>query len=168
MSTQLLHRIHIDAGIDKLFAYVSTPEFWPDWHPSSLRVYGVAGRPLHTDEGFDEDIRAAGREARLRWRVVACDAPTLWSAQAAADNGVDLMLAYRLQPEASGVLFERRVNYRLRGWWLNLLDPLILRRRINAESELSLRQLKQVMERPQRSAATAGDAAMKSPHETSE
>lgn len=155
MSTRLQHSIVIAADPGVVFDYVCTPGFWPDWHPSSLRLHGDAARPLHADDRFEEDIRAGGREARLRWRVLTAEAPALWTAQAVADNGVELELTYRVQPAANGTLFERELLYRVSGWWLKLLNILLLRRRIAAESVHSLQQLQSVLEgtRPSPSAA---------------
>jgi hypothetical protein len=146
MSTRLQHSIAIAAAPSVVFDYVCTPAFWPDWHPSSLRLHGDAARPLRADDRFEEDIRAGGREARLRWRVLTVETPRLWTAQAVASNGVELELTYRVQATTHGTLFERDLHYRVTGWWLNLLNMLVLRRRIAAESVLSLQQLKSVLE----------------------
>ncbi len=147
MTTRLLHTIRIAADIHTVFAYVSTPAFWPTWHPSSLRLHGDAARRLIAGDRFEEDVRAGGREARLRWKVLAAAAPHLWTAQAVTDNGGELELSYRLQADAEGVRFERELQYRVNGWWLNLLNRLVLRQRIASESEHSLQQLKAVLER---------------------
>jgi Polyketide cyclase / dehydrase and lipid transport len=149
MSTRMQHSIVIAADPGVVFDYVCTPAFWPDWHPSSLRLHGDAARPLRVDDRFEEDIRAGGREARLRWRVLAADAPRLWTAQAVASNGVELELTYRVHAATHGTLFERDLQYRVAGWWLNLLNVLVLRRRIAAESVHSLQQLKSVLEATQ-------------------
>jgi hypothetical protein len=148
MTTRLLHTVAIAADPGVVFDYASTPAYWPDWHPSSLRLHGDAARPLRAEDRFEEDIRAGGREARLRWQVRVSEAPRLWTAQAVADNGLELELSYRVQASAQGALFERELRYRVSGWWLNLLNVLLLRRRIAAESAHSLQQLKAVLERP--------------------
>lgn len=148
MGTRLLHTIDISADAGRVFDCVSTPAFWPDWHPSSLRLHGDAARPLLANDGFEEDVRAAGREAHLRWTVLLADAPHLWRARAVADNGAELELTYRLRSTLSGVQFERELHYRLPGVWLNLLNVLLIRRRIAAESLHSLQQLKAVLELP--------------------
>jgi hypothetical protein len=146
MTTRLLHTIRIAADIHAVFDYVSTPAFWPDWHPSSLRLFGDVARCLGAGDHFEEDVRAGGRTARLHWQVVAAEAPRVWTATAVADNGVELELDYRMQSDAQGVMFERELQYQVPGWWLKLLNRLVLRRRIDAESAHSLRQLKSVLE----------------------
>ncbi len=146
LETKLIHHVSIAAELNLAFDFVCTPGHWPNWHPSSLRLFGDVNRPLGVGDAFEEDICAAGRTARLRWQVVTCYAPTLWSAQARADNGVLLQLSYRLAQHGDRVHFERELSYRVSGWWLNLLNFMLLRRRIAAESKISLRQLKALLE----------------------
>ena len=146
LETTLRHHISIAVKLNSAFDFVCTPEHWPKWHPSSLRLYGDVNRALGVGDSFEEDICAAGRTARLRWHVVTCVAPNLWTARAQADNGVLLQLSYRLAQDGDRVQFERELRYRVSGWWLNLLNFVVLRRRIASESKISLRQLKALLE----------------------
>ncbi|MDZ4813046.1 MAG: SRPBCC family protein [Pseudomonadota bacterium] len=147
LETTLLHYISIAVELNSAFDFVRTPGHWPNWHPSSLRLYGDVNRRLGVGDSFEEDICAAGRKARLRWQVVTCVPPTLWTAHARADNGVLLQLSYRLAQHGDRVHFKRELSYRVSGWWLNLLNFMLLRRRIAAESKISLSQLRTLLER---------------------
>jgi hypothetical protein len=51
-----------------------------------------------------------------------------------------------LTPEPEGTAFERQFVYTTPTPWLALLDRLLLRRRIAAESAEALRRLKRVLE----------------------
>jgi hypothetical protein len=55
-------------------------------------------------------------------------------------------IAYTLTPQNDGTFFEREFTYTFTNPFLALLDRLILRGRIEAESAEALRRLKQVLE----------------------
>lgn len=146
MPTRLFHRIRIARPPQQVFDYATTPARWPEWHPSSLRLEPGAEQPLKAGARFEEDVRAGGRAGHLRWQVRRCEPPRLWIADAEVSNGAQLTLTYRISPDDGGVLFERELLYRLPNVVLRLLNQLLLRRRLTAESALSLQQLKQVLE----------------------
>lgn len=145
-STRLQHEILIRRSPDAVYDYVSTPARWPEWHPSSLSLEGGAEHPLPAGARFDEEIRAGGRRGHLSWTVRSAERPQLWVADAVAHNGVRLRLTYRLQPLGASTRFERQIEYQMPNLWWALLDRVLLRRRIDAESAESLRRLKGVME----------------------
>ena len=43
-------RVHNEVDIGRsphdVYAYVTTPAYWPQWHPSSLAVHGETGHSL--------------------------------------------------------------------------------------------------------------------------
>lgn len=149
--TRLQHEILIRRDAATVFDYVSTPARWPEWHPSSLHLGPGTDHPLPAGAGFEEDIRAGGRRGHLRWTVRGAERPRRWSADAVAHNGVRLQLSYRLEAAGSDTRFRRELEDVMPNFWWALLDRLLLRRRIDAESAESLRQLKAVLESPGRS-----------------
>jgi hypothetical protein len=147
MSTRLLHAITIACAPAQAYDYACAPGHWPEWHPSSLRLFGAVDHALPAGATFEEDVRAGGRNGHLRWTVVEAQRPARWIATAEVDNGARLSLTYRFAPHGDGTAFERELAYELSSPWLRVLDALVLRRRIAAESALSLRQLKAALER---------------------
>ncbi len=146
MSTRMLHTIAIARPREVVFDYACTPAHWPHWHPSSLRLYGIVDAPLAAGAGFEEDVRAGGRSGHLVWTVEEAKRPAHWTARAVVDNGARLTLTYRFAETATGTSFERELVYELPNAWLRVLNVLLLRRRIAAESAQSLQQLKNQLE----------------------
>jgi uncharacterized protein YndB with AHSA1/START domain len=144
---RMQHEIRIARPPAEVFAYATTPALWPEWHPASLRLQPGAEKPLGVGATFEEDIRTAGREGHLSWVVEECEAGARWAARARADNGAGIFIRYRFEPEASGTRFVRELEYTLPNLLLRLANTLVLRRRIDAESRLSLQQLKERLER---------------------
>lgn len=145
-TTCLQHEILIRREPTAVFDYVSTPARWPEWHPSSLGLEPGAEQPLPAGARFEEEIRAGGRRGHLSWTVRSAERPQLWVADAVASNGVRLRLTYRLQPLGASTRFERRLEYVMPNWMWSLANRLVLKRRIDGESEESLRRLKAVLE----------------------
>jgi hypothetical protein len=77
-----------------------------------------------------------GREVPRRWAISG-------KIVGRNDGGI---ITYTLTPEDGGTRFEREFIYPAPNLLFRLLDWLIIRRRVTAESEQALRQLKQVLE----------------------
>lgn len=144
--TLMRHEIDLSSPPEAALAYACTATLWPKWHPSSLAVRAQAG-PLPAGARFDEDIHAGGRPGHLTWEVVAYVPGRRWQAIAEGDRGLRLVLTYEVSPVEGGARFVRTLEYHLAGWILRLADRLVLRRRIERESAVSLRQLRDVVER---------------------
>lgn len=141
---RMQHEIHIARPAALVFAYASTPALWPQWHPASLRVEPGAEHPLAAGATFEEDIKTSGRDDHLSWVVSECEPGRVWAARAASRNSqARIFIRYRFEPAPGGTRFVRELEYELPGLWLRLANVLLLRRRIDAESRLSLQQLKQ-------------------------
>lgn len=144
---RMLHRIWIARPPELVLAYASTPGLWPEWHPASLRLDPGAERPLGRGETFEEDIRTAGRDDHLSWVVEESEPGRVWAARALSrNNGARILVRYRVSASEGGTEFQRDLEYELPGIGLRVLNALFLRRRIDAESRLSLLQLKQRVE----------------------
>lgn len=143
--TKMVHAVTIDRPIDEVLAYAASAGRWPEWHPSSLRVQGPKG-PLPTGARFEEDIRAGGRAGHLSWEVVEYAPSLRWVARAEGTNGVSLHLTYEVSEGGEGTRFVRTLEYTLAGVFMRIANALVLRRRIDRESEESLCILKRVVE----------------------
>ncbi|CAD5110325.1 SRPBCC family protein [Zestomonas carbonaria] len=152
--TVMRHETEIAGSPEQVLAYAATPTRWPEWHPSSLRVKGPGG-PLPAGGHFEEDIHAGGRAGHLSWDVDEYLPGQRWRAHANGDHGLSLKLTYECQATAAGTRFVRTLEYAFDNWPMRLANLLVMRKRIDHESEESLRILRDVAER----AITREDAA---------
>lgn len=144
---RMQHEIRIARAPAEVFAYAATPALWPEWHPASLRLEPGADHPLTVGETFEEDIKTAGRDDHLSWVVEESQPGQVWAARARArNNGARIFIRYRFHAEGDGTRFVRELEYQLQGVLLRIANVLLLRRRIDAESRLSLQQLRQRLE----------------------
>jgi uncharacterized protein YndB with AHSA1/START domain len=147
--TRIYNTIHIDRPVDQVFDYVTTARNWPKWHPSSLRVTGAVDHPAQLGEQVTEEFRVAGRRGRVLWTVRECQAPRKWSITGVVEGGGSGVVTYTLTPHGMSTNFEREFTYPPLNLLYALLDLLILRRRIQAESLQAVQQLKQVLQSSQ-------------------
>lgn len=146
--TQIYTTIQIQTPIERVFDYVTTPGNWPVWHPSSLGVSGATDHSLEPGEEVTEEFRVAGRRGRVVWTVRERVAPRLWVIDGRVEGGGGGgTITYTATPHGAGTNFEREFVYTVSNPFLGLLDRLVLRRRIEAESAEALRRLRDVLER---------------------
>ncbi|HEV8191605.1 MAG TPA: SRPBCC family protein [Ktedonobacterales bacterium] len=137
----------IACPIDDLYAYVTTPAYWPDWHPSSLGVSEGATHSLTVGERVTERFLVAGRRGTVVWTVTEREAPRRWVIAGAIEgtNGGGTII-YTLSQRDEGVFFEREFVYPAPNLAFAVLDALVVRRRIQVESEEATRRLKEHIE----------------------
>ena len=144
--TRMRHQVEIRGEPHAVLAYAATATRWPEWHPSSLQVFGPAG-PVPAGSRFEEDIHAGGRPGHLSWEVLAYQPGLCWQAQARGDHGLWLRVGYECRAAgAERTLFIRNLDYRLEGWFWHLYNRLIASRRVERESRVSLDQLREAIE----------------------
>jgi len=132
--------------IEGVFDYVTTPANWPQWHPSSLAVSGATDHSLAMGEQVTEEFIVAGR-GRCVWTVTERDAPRRWVITTIVeDTKTKGKVAYTLTATPGGTKFEREFVYKPPNALFALLDRLIVRRRVEAESAEALRRLKARLE----------------------
>ncbi|MGO4002857.1 SRPBCC family protein [Pseudomonas fluorescens] len=146
--TRLQHQIDIAREPIAVLAYASTVSRWPEWHPSSLRVAGPPG-PLHAGARFEEDIHAGGRAGHLSWEVSEYLPGRRWSARAQGDHGLELQLTYECTGDSADTRFVRTLEYRFSSLWMRLVNQLLLKRRIERESAVSMLALRDMALLPQ-------------------
>jgi uncharacterized protein YndB with AHSA1/START domain len=144
--TRIYTTTRIHSPIDRVFDYVTTPDNWPAWHPSSLGVGGATDHSLEPGEQVTEEFQVAGRRGRVVWTVRERVAPRRWVIDGRVEGGGGT-ITYTVTPHADGTTFERELVYTVANPLLRLLDRLVLRRRIEAESAEALRRLKDQLER---------------------
>ncbi len=145
--TRIYTTAMIACPIEALYGYVTTPAHWPEWHPSSLGVSDGADHSLLVGERVTERFLVAGRKGSVVWIVTERAAPNRWVIQGAiANSRGGGTITYTLSPRPDGVFFQREFIYPAPGPLFAILDALVLRRRIQAESEEATRRPKAKME----------------------
>lgn len=145
-STRIVSVVDIARSPPEVFAYVTTPGHWPEWHPSSLAVSGAVDHPLQIGESVIEDFQVAGRRGRVTWRVIAREPDRLWRIAGNIEGRESGAVSYSLTSTATGTHFVREFEYRTPNLLFALLNRLSLRSRIEAESAQAVRQLKERLE----------------------
>jgi uncharacterized protein YndB with AHSA1/START domain len=150
--TRIVTSILIQAPIEQVYDYATTPANWPKWHPASRGVSPGGAHSLEVGEQVTEEFETAGRRGRAIWTVREREPPHRWVIQGSGQGGGDAVITYCLSGQDGGTHFERELTYRMPNLTLVFLDILRIRRRMTAESAEALRRLKVVLE--------AGDAEL--------
>ena len=112
----------------EVFAYVTTPAHWLDWHPSSLGLSGATDHSLEVGEEVTEAFRVAGRRGSVTWKVVEREAPNRWAISGIVAAGGSGTITYTLSPVGQGTAFRREFVYAMPNAFAALLDRLFVRR----------------------------------------
>ncbi|EJM69656.1 sterol desaturase [Pseudomonas sp. GM49] len=144
--TRMQHQIVIAGHPVDVLTYASTVTFWPQWHPSSLRIDGPKG-PLHAGARFEEDIRAGGRDGHLSWEVAEYLPGRRWSARAQGDHGLSLMVTYECDATGEDTRFVRTLEYQFSGLAMRIANRVLLKRRIDHESAASMQALRDMAQK---------------------
>lgn len=152
--TRIVSVATIERPIGDVFDYVTTPGHWPQWHPSSLAVSGATDHSLAVGEQVTEEYRVAGRKGTVVWTVCEREAPRRWLIEGRivsshnGGGGGSGTVAYTLTAagDGNGTRFERVFTYPTPTLVIALLDALMIRRRIRAESAEAVRRLKALLE----------------------
>ena len=146
--TRIYTTAHISVPVEQVYTYVTTPGNWPRWHPSSLTVSGASDHSLQVGEQCVEEFSVAGRHGKATWTVTERVFPRRWVIDGIIEGQTTGgTVSYTLRPEGEGTRFEREFVYPTHGLLLTLLDALIIRKRVRAESEQATRQLKVLLEK---------------------
>jgi uncharacterized protein YndB with AHSA1/START domain len=143
--TRICNSIQIRQPIEQVFDFITTPANWPQWHPASLSVSGNADHSLLQGEAVTEDISVAGRCGQVTWSVRERSAPRRWLIDGKGKDG-HATITYTLTPHPGGTNFERELVYTMPNALLTVLDWLIIRSRMKADSAEALQRLKRMLE----------------------
>ena len=144
--TRIHTTIYIDKSPDAVFDFVTVPQNWPQWHPSSIQVVGAADHSLGIGEQVTEDYEVAGRKGRVVWTARERERPSRWVIEGQTEDGGRGTITYTLLSDGTGTRFTREFVYDMPNPFLALLNWLMLRHRIKNESTRAVTQLKQVLE----------------------
>jgi uncharacterized protein YndB with AHSA1/START domain len=146
--TDIVTAATIACPIETVYDYITTPGHWPDWHPSSLGVSGATDHSLQIGEQVTERFQVADRRGEVVWTVREREAPHTWviAGNITSGNGGSGVVSYRLTSSGDGTAFTRTFSYPTPTLFYTLLDLLLLRRRIRAESAEAVVRLKRNLE----------------------
>jgi len=143
-------RVHaavlVRCPVERVFEFVTTPGNWSAWHPSSRGVRGATGDALTPGEEITEELLVAGRRGRVTWRLRAREGPRRWVIEGQVEGGEGGTIEHTMTPDAGGTWFEWEFRYTVRRSFPRVLDRLLVRPRIAAESARALRRLKRALE----------------------
>ena len=149
MPATLQHSIDIECAPQQLYAYVTQPWRWHEWHPSS-RSARSSVEVLAVGDEFDEVVQLQplsplplSLRRATRYRVLAARPGEYWEARGEMRDGW-LQLRYEFAANGAGTRFVRRLTYDASGV-SRLLMPL-LRSRTEVLSATAMDNLKRRME----------------------
>ncbi|VVN89747.1 SRPBCC family protein [Pseudomonas fluorescens] len=107
---QICNQLYIDAAIDTVYDYVTQPDRWHEWHPTSLRAETGIGGSLPTGHRFTEVIDLLGLQIPMSYRVLIAHRPNEFKT-VFSSAPVDGSVRYQLHRCGSGTLFKRTLLY---------------------------------------------------------
>jgi uncharacterized protein YndB with AHSA1/START domain len=144
--TRIYNSVQIRQPIERVFDFITTPANWPQWHPASVSVGGNADHSLLAGEEVTEDISVAGRRGQVTWLVRERSEPHRWVIDGTGKDGGGATITYTLTAHPAGTNFERELVYTMPNPVLAVLDSLIIRSRMRADSIEALQRLKRRLE----------------------
>lgn len=144
--TRICNHIQIRRPIEQVFDFVTTPGNWPRWHPASVSIGGNADHSLLPGEEVTENISVAGRRGEVTWLVRERREPHRWVIDGSGKDSGRATITYTLSARPNGTHFERELVYRMPNPLLSVLDWLIVRWRMKADSAEALQGLKRLLE----------------------
>lgn len=143
---QYFHEITIDRDPEAVFDYVTDPSRWHEWFSASQPAR-INLDPQKVDESFE--LATTFRmlpglpfhiTQDLKCRVSKCDRPYLWEVEAESQL-LRAITSYTLSRNNGGTVLKRNFCYAFNHRY-RVLEPVLFRRRIAAQAELSLQRLK--------------------------
>lgn len=114
----LEHEARLPRAPAEVFALVTNPSRWHEWHPNTRDVDASADHSLAEGETVIERIRVGPFRGAVTWRVTSAEPARRWVLLGDAGRGFQAELEYRLAPHDAGTLFRRRVRMQWPWWFL--------------------------------------------------
>ena len=144
--TRICNSIQIRQPIEQVFDFITTPANWPQWHPASVSVGGTLTIPCSRAKRLRKTFPSSGHRGQVTWLVRERSAPHRWVIDGTGKDGGRATITYTLTPHPDGTNFERELVYAMPNPLLAVLDWLIIRSRMKADSAEALRRLKRLLE----------------------
>ncbi|MDN6864926.1 MULTISPECIES: SRPBCC family protein [Pseudomonas] len=131
----------INAPLATVYDYVTQPDRWHEWHPTSLGAETGTSGSLGAGSRFTEMIDLLGVRVPMSYRVQIARRPDEFKC-VFTSLVVDGSIHYFLQPFRDGTLFKRVLTYETE------LQLATLHERMHELSAIALDRLKQRLEHP--------------------
>lgn len=131
----------INAPLATVYDYVTQPDRWHEWHPTSLGAETGTSGSLGAGSRFTEMIDLLGVRVPMSYRVQIARRPDEFEC-VFTSLAVDGSIHYFLQPFRDGTLFKRVLTYETE------LQLATLHERMHELSAIALDRLKQRLEHP--------------------
>ncbi|KAF6692709.1 SRPBCC family protein [Pseudomonas sp. EKM23D] len=131
----------INAPLETVYDYVTQPDRWHEWHPTSLGAETGTSGSLGAGSRFTEMIDLLGVRVPMSYRVQIARRPDEFKC-VFTSLAVDGSIHYFLQPFRDGTLFKRVLTYETE------LQLATLHERMHELSAIALDRLKQRLEHP--------------------
>lgn len=139
----VLNKTRIHASIEKVFALTTTAQYWPEWHPSCIRVTGKIDAPYQAGDEIHQEAKIVGKTRQGTW-IVTEHIP-LQRVALEMEEG-RLQIRYTFVPLNGAIQVIRRLTYptpqNMGGFSAADLEKMM-----HDESELGMQQLKVLIER---------------------
>src|SRR5262249_24703168 len=143
---RIYNSIQINRPIEGVFDFITTPANWPQWHPASVSVGWDAENSLLPGEKITEEISVAARRGQVTWLVRERSAPRRSVIDRNGKDGGRSTITYTMSPHPDGTNLQRELVYTMPNVLLAVLDRLIIRSRMKADSIEALQRLKRLLE----------------------
>jgi len=131
----------INAPLETVYDYVTQPDRWHEWHPTSLGAETGTSGSLGAGSRFTEMSDLLGVRGPMSYRVQIARRPDEFKC-VFTSLAVDGSIHYFLQPFRDGTLFKRVLTYETE------LQLATLHERMHELSAIALDRLKQRLEHP--------------------
>ena len=143
VSDSMQHHVDIPRAPEQVFAYVSSPTRWHEWHPYHVAITGPEGS-LPTGTCFDY---VGGRAGHLSWEVIDVLPGQRWQARARGKFGLTMQVTYTCAGNDQQTRFTRTLEYRFEHWVGRIANRLFARNGIERDSVALLHKLGEVAPR---------------------
>jgi uncharacterized protein YndB with AHSA1/START domain len=143
--THVVSRTCIRRSPVQIFSFATTPAHWAQWLPSE-EVSGAVDHPLLAGEQVTEELLITRRRSTVAWTVIVCEPPRRWSMAGILNGLGHVVVTFELTPRPDGTLFEWDFAYSQPRGPYRLLDWLLVRPQIKADSALALHRLRELLE----------------------
>ena len=145
--TRIRSEVMVRRAPEDVYDFLTTPANWVKWHPSTIKVTGDAAHPLDVGETCTEEFVVAGRHGVTDWIVTRRERPSIWVIESRNSSGGSATISYQVAPADGGTRFTRTLEYAMPNALLTLLDALVIRRRVERESQTAVTNLRDLLER---------------------
>ena len=149
MREQIRNTVEINVPTELMYAYVTQPWLWHEWHPNSKSAKACV-EVLAEGDSFDEIIELTPLsplplklKKHTRYKVLIAKPGKHWQVEGDMEGGW-LQIDYQFKTLDKGLEFTRTLSYETKG--INRLLAPLLRPRMREMSSVAISNLKQKLE----------------------